>query len=366
MNRESYAIVLSGGGAKGAYQVGVLQALAEMDIHISAVSGASIGSLNGAIVASANDTKDAYQRLDQLWTTLGETNVLEVDSMGLIHLLAMIGLKKTAVGKLMDLGSSLFSKSPLLGSDFVAEKKRMLENASLLKDSPLQTLMEHYLLPEALAKGLPLYISLFHSYGLLEDFGMGIAGSFRWQEIFGVDTPKSEFMHVQSLPQEQQTSALLASAAIPLFFKTKELEGKCFADGGMGGMAKSQGNTPIQPLIDAGYKNIIVTHLNDASLWSRWDFPKDVHVLEIRPQEESFGGLMDMVRFDPVQISKLKQRGYADTLYCIGKALGFVKTFQKLEQHKRLLEVATQASEASDKLRDQAAMRWKSLLKTQG
>ena len=48
-------LVLSGGGAKGAYHVGILKYLAEQHIQPQAISGASIGSLNGAIVASACD-----------------------------------------------------------------------------------------------------------------------------------------------------------------------------------------------------------------------------------------------------------------------------------------------------------------------
>lgn len=52
MLKNKIGLVLSGGGAKGAYQVGVVRALAEMNIKIGAISGASIGALNGAIIAS--------------------------------------------------------------------------------------------------------------------------------------------------------------------------------------------------------------------------------------------------------------------------------------------------------------------------
>lgn len=45
-------LVLSGGGAVGAYQAGVVKALAECGTQISMVSGASIGAFNGAIIAA--------------------------------------------------------------------------------------------------------------------------------------------------------------------------------------------------------------------------------------------------------------------------------------------------------------------------
>ena len=57
-------LVLSGGGAKGAYQVGVVKALAEAGVRVDAVAGASIGALNGAIVAAAPSLADAAERLE--------------------------------------------------------------------------------------------------------------------------------------------------------------------------------------------------------------------------------------------------------------------------------------------------------------
>ena len=52
-SNNKVGLVLSGGGAKGAYHVGVVRALNEMNIGIDMISGASIGALNGAVLASA-------------------------------------------------------------------------------------------------------------------------------------------------------------------------------------------------------------------------------------------------------------------------------------------------------------------------
>ena len=46
-----YAIALEGGGARGAYQVGVWRALEEAGIRYNAVSGTSVGAINGALMA---------------------------------------------------------------------------------------------------------------------------------------------------------------------------------------------------------------------------------------------------------------------------------------------------------------------------
>ncbi len=65
--------VLGGGGSLGAVQVGMLQALGERDIAPGIVAGSSVGSLNGAVVAS--DPKGAANRLSHLWVRLRRGDV---------------------------------------------------------------------------------------------------------------------------------------------------------------------------------------------------------------------------------------------------------------------------------------------------
>ncbi len=60
--RNENGLVLSGGGAVGAYQAGVVKALAECGTQISMVSGASIGAFNGAIIAASTDLSEAAVR----------------------------------------------------------------------------------------------------------------------------------------------------------------------------------------------------------------------------------------------------------------------------------------------------------------
>ena len=49
-----YGLVLAGGGVRGAYQIGVWKALKELKIKVSAVSGVSIGAVNGALFVPKN------------------------------------------------------------------------------------------------------------------------------------------------------------------------------------------------------------------------------------------------------------------------------------------------------------------------
>ncbi len=65
-NFETVALVLQGGGALGAYQAGVYEALAEADVCPNWVAGISIGSINCAIIAG-NAPQDRVAKLRQFW-----------------------------------------------------------------------------------------------------------------------------------------------------------------------------------------------------------------------------------------------------------------------------------------------------------
>src|SRR6478736_8813233 len=69
---ECVALVLQGGGALGAYQAGVYEALAEAGIHPDWVAGISIGAINAAIIAG-NPAESRVDRLRDFWTRVTST-----------------------------------------------------------------------------------------------------------------------------------------------------------------------------------------------------------------------------------------------------------------------------------------------------
>lgn len=79
-------LVLSGGGAVGAYQAGVVKALAECGTQISMVSGASIGAFNGAIIAASRSVRSC-RTPEALWDHLGNNQVLSVNRLVYFSLL---------------------------------------------------------------------------------------------------------------------------------------------------------------------------------------------------------------------------------------------------------------------------------------
>ena len=64
---ECVALLLQGGGALGAYQGGVYEALAEANIHPDWIAGISIGAINAAIIAG-NPPNSRVDRLREFWT----------------------------------------------------------------------------------------------------------------------------------------------------------------------------------------------------------------------------------------------------------------------------------------------------------
>jgi NTE family protein len=70
------AFVLGGGGAQGAYEVGMLRALLEAGIEPDLIVGTSVGAINGAMLA-ADPGLDCVVRLERVWTTLDAGGVFE-------------------------------------------------------------------------------------------------------------------------------------------------------------------------------------------------------------------------------------------------------------------------------------------------
>ncbi|MFF7192891.1 patatin-like phospholipase family protein [Streptomyces sp. NPDC008079] len=75
------AFVLGGGGALGAYEVGMLKALFAQGVKPGMVLGTSVGAINGAAVA-AEPSQTAVGRLIELWTGLGKAGVFAGSLMG--------------------------------------------------------------------------------------------------------------------------------------------------------------------------------------------------------------------------------------------------------------------------------------------
>lgn len=70
--KKKTALVLSGGGSRGAYEIGVWQALKEMNIKIDMVAGTSAGAINGAVIV-----QDVFETASEIWKGLETSKVFD-------------------------------------------------------------------------------------------------------------------------------------------------------------------------------------------------------------------------------------------------------------------------------------------------
>lgn len=340
-------LVLSGGGAKGAYQVGMLKAFGDMGGQVDAVAGASIGALNGAVIACSLSVEDAVERLQKLWMD-------EVPYCSLIaSALAERGRefmrdRLEMLASLLDEGSSPTSIRELLA--FLDERFFSL--------APIRELLDEYVDVAALDDGLPLYVSIYKSQGaLLDVLRCAVA------ELGIVNTKRSEFEHIQGLSNEERIECLLASAALPAFFPAHKVKGSRYSDGGQGGWWMQQGNTPVEPLVvDEHCDHVIVLHAGEGSLWSRDEYP-NATVLEVRPtQAPSRFPIKDLLERDERVIASWIEQGYNDGKRTFRRVKEAVESRNELRLSKGALAVAQQRVRASERNRERAEAHLASIL----
>ena len=277
MNKD-YAVVFAGGGTKGSYQVGVIKALKELKINIVAVSGASIGSINGALVVQGDGNK-----LEKIYSNIRMQDILKI-----------------------------------------SEKRKISANANLFNPKNALKLLEEYvsnkgISNEPLRNVLEDNIDLDKLYASNIDFGF---------ITFDTKKKKGVELYKEDIPRDKMIDYLLASSCFPIF-KPQKIGDDSFLDGGL------SNNMPISLLLKKGYKNIILIDVLGVGLIKRNTY-KDVFFKVIKPDEDIVG-LFD---FNHEHISNSITLGYLDTLKAFHKLIGNYYYFPK-EEYFKLLNMFT-------------------------
>ena len=228
--RPVVAVVLTGGGARAAYQVGVLKAVARwLPPHsptpFAVYCGTSAGAINAAAVASLpDDFKRAVRRLDAVWRNFHVGQVFRADAAGI----AATGARWLAAMMLGGLGrytpTALLDRKPL---------RRLLERTMDLSRVE-RGIREGHL------RALSVTASGYES-GQSVAFFQGTADITPWRRVrrlgcrtrIGIDH-------------------LMASSAIPFMFQPVRVHREYFGDGSMRQIA------PLSPAIHLGAERILV------------------------------------------------------------------------------------------------------------
>lgn len=232
--RSNTAMVLPGGGARAAYQVGVLKALAE--IHgkrpgnpYPILAGTSAGGINAvSLAAGAHHFGGTVEKLEMLWRDLSTDKIYRADFFGVLR-------------NALRLTYSLFSSgSP--GDRPVA----------LLDNSPLREILRQYVSFENIGLNILngdldalCLTAMNYTQGVSETFFQGgpqYAGWQRWRRQ-GMATPI-------------QLQHLMASTAIPTIFPPAKLGRDYYGDGALRQLA------PISPVIHLGANRVLVIPAN--------------------------------------------------------------------------------------------------------
>ncbi|HEX2163040.1 MAG TPA: patatin-like phospholipase family protein [Thermoanaerobaculia bacterium] len=110
------AIVLTGGGARAAYQVGLLRGLARRlpDLHFDVITGISAGAINASLLAShPGSLREASEELTTLWSRLHTEQVFRVDSTSLGGQLARWGSRLLSGGRGTTTSRGMVDTAPL-------------------------------------------------------------------------------------------------------------------------------------------------------------------------------------------------------------------------------------------------------------
>jgi NTE family protein len=289
--KTKLGVVLSGGGAKGAYEAGFLKALSEFNIQPDAIAGTSIGALNGSLYSANVQTKEVAVLVDKIWKDLAKTPALQAD-------------KKKVFKNIVEVVTFFSPLAPVSRLAKIISKGN--DKEGVLSTSPVSNILEKYVPVDKLLNGLPFYVGVTKSSGNFKDF-------LRIIEM--ENNGKTEYLKIQSLNKEDMYKAILASAALPLAFDAQEVNGVHYRDGCLGSLNNEWGNTPAKPLItEEKCTNLIVCHLNEGSYFNRHDpIFKDVAIIEIRPKNGTFTSILDPLRFSVDKIDIWMSQGYEDS-----------------------------------------------------
>lgn len=260
LSRE-YGIVLEGGGARGAYQVGAWRALKEVGVKIKGVSGASVGALNGVMICM-----DELEKTEEIWANMDYSTVLDVDAR------VIDSLKK------LDFKSFSFA-------EMAAEVRRTVRGRGLNID-PLKALIA----------------------GMVDEEKVRHSSCELFVTTFCVTDVKEVNFDVKTASEGTMKDMLLASSYFP-GFKNEKLFGKTYMDGG------SVNNVPINVLADRGYKDIIVIRIYGIGVDREklFELPEDVNLYRIAPKR-NLGGILE---FEGEKARRNMKLGYYDAMRMI-------------------------------------------------
>jgi NTE family protein len=219
---ECVALLLQGGGALGAYQGGVYEALAEANIHPDWIAGISIGAINGAIIAG-NPPHSRVDRLREFWTQV--TSSAPWDWLG--NPFGDLARSDDTRNLLNQMSANFAVASGATGFFSARAMMPWFQPGGTLGATSFYDTSE-----------------LKHTLERLVDFDRLNAGMTRFS-AGAVNVRTGNFVYFDTNTHEIGPEHVMASGALPPGFPAVEIDGEQYWDGGL------VSNTPLQWVIES-------------------------------------------------------------------------------------------------------------------
>lgn len=228
---REYGLVLSGGGAKGAFEIGVWRWLEKTGLihRIRGISGTSVGALNSALFSCST-----LEEAEEIWRSIRQEDLTHLNRE-MIKKAAEALLKTILVTAVKPVTLSVIVKEllPLAGETFFTQKK-LSEIADRVLEKPIPddkivfACLARQSLQVQTEPPTELVIGTIHN---------------------------ADYYCLNNREKEEKRDIVLASAALPFVYDTIEINHFEYRDGGC------RDNTPYMPLVRSGFKKLIVVHL---------------------------------------------------------------------------------------------------------
>lgn len=262
ISTKKIGIALEGGGAKGAYEIGVLRAIQELDIQYDCVVGTSIGALNAVAYALKE-----YEKYSSLWKDMDFSLGTKSDKSSMVKILDFDEIK----------------------NDIEEFEKQYLDSKGIDSDGLIKMFREN--IDENTIRNSKI------------NFGLS---------TYCLTDKKLLNMFIDEIPEGMLHEYIFASCNLPVF-TPREIKGKYYIDGSI------YNKLPINMIVEKGYKTIITVRLRKEP----YDFSKynNIKIIDIAPNEF----LSNTLKANSERIKWMITKGYEDAFRILNENLNDLK-----------------------------------------
>lgn len=285
---KEYGLVLEGGGARGAYQIGAWKALVEEGVKINAVAGTSVGALNGALVCMGD-----IETAEKIWREITYSRVMDVDDNWM---------------------EELFNREISI-REIVPEVLRRMSDGGV-DITPLHQLIEETIDEKKIRESGMEFCLL----------------------TFSVSKMKELDVSISEIPEGLLADYLLASAYL-IGFKNEKLHGQKYLDGGF------VNNVPTNSLIKRGYEDLIQIRIYGPGRTPRVKPTENTTIYEIAPNVK----LGSIIEFDSKRSRHNMRIGYYDAkrmLYGLIGRIYYIEQTREEWYYEKILEELSEIEKA--------------------